>query len=41
MKSSTEDFIECKAQRCTLKTEHCNYDANYEKATVKEITFVT
>ena len=23
-------------QNCTLKTEHCYYECNYEKATVKE-----
>ena len=23
-------------KNCTLKTEHCDYECNYEKATVKE-----
>ena len=39
MKPSAEGFNESQRLRCTLKTEHHeNYDANYEKATVKEKT---
>ena len=26
-------------QNCTLKTEHCYYECNYEKATVKDKFF--
>ena len=29
-------LLETSDSNCTLKTEHCNYECNYEKATVKE-----
>ena len=32
----TEFLLKERDSNCTLKTEHCNYECNYEKATVKE-----
>ena len=32
----TEFLLKKRDSNCTLKTEHCYYECNYEKATVKE-----